>query len=84
MEAGAGGAGESVRIVSQAEFQKILGEATLGSEPVETPASYLGVWYKRHDGAVVGVRFGSYCGVLVEVIESSDASIFRSMKICVL
>jgi hypothetical protein len=65
------GAGMEVRTVSRAEFDRVLRELTDGATELAPPRSnYKGLWYRRADGTIIGVRRSDGSGLTIDIIDS--------------
>ncbi len=63
-------AGEDIRIVSPAEFETIRTNLMVGARQIEADAGYNGVWYKRQDGSIFGLRLSAESGLTLDVIRA--------------
>ena len=73
-----GSARPGIRTVTKEEFQKLKAETLEGAS--ETPArpDYLGKWYRRPDGSIIGVRLSPKHGETLEVVKSIDKTILEN------
>jgi hypothetical protein len=73
--------GEKVRIVAPDEFENIRAELMGGARRVEPAARYDGVWYKREDGSIFGLRLNRDHGLTLDVIENTRSFIPNGFRI---
>ncbi len=64
-----------VRIVTPAEFETIRIELMGGAAWIPADPPYDGVWYRRHDDSVFGLRLSRIYGLTLDVIRSDDPGI---------
>jgi hypothetical protein len=70
-----------IRVVGPEEFESIRTELMGGARRIEPTAKYDGVWYKRDDGSIVGLRLSREHGLTLDVIESIRPSILNGIRI---
>ena len=70
-----------VRIVAPAEFEALRLDAMRGARQVEPDAGYRGVWYKREDGSIFGLRLSADHGLTLDVIRSDHPIIRPGFKV---
>lgn len=70
-----------VRMVTPAEFDRIHNELLAGAQRTRADASYNGVWFRRHDGFVIGLRFSEQYGLTLEVIRSNHPTVRPNLKV---
>lgn len=76
-----GRASIGTRTVSQAEFRDLLDTLSLGAQPVPVPLGYRGLWYRRQDGSVFGLRRSEQNGMTIDVIQTSHPAINNGDKV---
>ena len=72
---------QKVRIVSPAEFENIRTELMGGARRIEPSARYDGVWYKREDGSIFGLRLSRDYGLTLDVIEGIRPPVVNGIRI---
>ena len=70
-----------VRIVTPAEFETLRIEAMGGARQIEADAEYNGVWYKREDGSIFGLRLSADHGLTLDVIRSDHPIVKPGFKV---
>jgi len=75
------GAGPDARTVTPAEFENIRTNLMVGARQVEPDARYEGVWYKREDGAIFGLRLSADQGLTLDVVQSNHPLIRDGLRI---
>lgn len=70
-----GRASGGTRTVTRPEFSDLLEALSRNAQPVPSPRSYEGLWYRRPDGSVFGVRRSKDNGITIDVIRSNHRSI---------
>ena len=75
------GAGENVRTVTPAEFESLRLGLMRGSRLIEADREYDGVWYKRPDGSIFGLRLSRDHGLTLDIIEGNDPVIPHNLRI---
>jgi hypothetical protein len=73
--------GENIRTVNPAEFETIRTNLMVGARQIEADAEYRGVWYKREDGAIFGLRLSAEHGLTLDVIRSSHPDVRQGFKV---
>jgi len=74
-------AGENIRTVNPAEFENIRTNLMVGARQIEPDSRYDGVWYKREDGAIFGLRLSAEHGLTLDVIRSSHRDVPQAFKV---
>lgn len=74
-------AGESIRTVNPAEFETIRTNLMVGARLIEPDSRYDGVWYKREDGGIFGLRLSAEHGLTLDVIRSNHPDVPRDFKV---
>lgn len=69
------------RAVSSSELNDLLEALTPGSQIVQPPPGYLGLWYRRPDGSISGVRRSEEHGITIEVIQHSHSTVRNGYKV---
>jgi len=72
---------ETTRTLAPGQFEEIRFELMGGARRVEPGADYDGVWYRRQDGSVVGLRMSRDHGLTLEVIESNHPLVNQRFKV---
>jgi hypothetical protein len=65
------GKNPKVSIVGRQEFDELLLELTRGAEEITPAEAYEGLWYRRADGTVFGLRRRRKSGLTIDIIDSS-------------
>jgi hypothetical protein len=60
------------RTLTPEEFVTFLRDITQNAAEFPTPASYQGLWYRKPNGEIAGVRFSSGSGLTVDIIRSNS------------
>ena len=76
-----GGAGDGIRTVSPRAFESMLEALSPGAQVVPSPSTYMGIWYRRPDGSVFGIRRSDEHGITFEVIRSNHPAIRNGDKV---
>jgi hypothetical protein len=76
-----GRASGGTRTVTRPEFSDLLEALSPNAQPVPSPRSYEGLWYRRPDGSVFGVRRSKDSGITIDVIRSNHPSIDNGDKV---
>lgn len=76
-----GRASEGTRTVTRAEFSELLESLSPDAQPIPSPRSYDGSWYRRRDGSVFGVRRSKDNGITIDVIRSNHPSVDNGEKV---
>ena len=66
---------------SPSEFNSLLEALTPGSQVIQSPPGYRGIWYRRPDGAIFGVRRSDDHGITVDVIQNNNPHIPNGYKV---
>jgi hypothetical protein len=74
------GGNSRVRTLNAEEFAKFLRNVTDGAVEIEGPLSYSGLWYRRTDGTIAGVRMSSRHGLTVDIVRSGSSRIPPKFK----
>lgn len=69
------------RTVTRPEFSDLLEALSPNAQPIHSPQSYDGLWYRRPDGSVFGVRRSKDNGITIDVIRSNNPSIDNGNKV---
>jgi hypothetical protein len=69
------------RTVTPDEFVQLHNNLKEGAVQIQTGAGYDGIWYKRSDGAVFGVRQSLDSGLTIDIIESGNSNVSRRFKV---
>lgn len=69
------------RTVTPSEFNHLLESLTPGSQIVQSPPGYQGLWYRRIDGSVFGVRQSEDHGITIDVIQYDNPHIPNGYKV---
>ena len=72
---------EATRTVTPGEFEEIRRELMGGTRRIEPDAGYNGVWYKRQDGLIFGLRLSADHGLTLDIIQGNDPVIPRGLRI---
>jgi hypothetical protein len=72
---------ERTRTVTSSTFNDLLDSLMPGSQMVPSPPGYRGLWYRRPDGSVFGVRRSEEHGVTIDVIQNKDPHIPNGYKV---
>ncbi|HEX2134967.1 MAG TPA: hypothetical protein VHG30_03555 [Microvirga sp.] len=75
------GAGPDTRTVTPSEFNEMLQALSPGAEVVPSPSAYMGVWYRRPDGSIFGVRRSEEHGMTFDVIRSNSPALDNGYKV---
>jgi hypothetical protein len=75
------GAAPSVRTATPEEFENIRTELMGGARRIEPDARYDGVWYKRQDGSMSGLRLSADHGLTLDVTRSDHPMIPDGFRI---
>jgi hypothetical protein len=75
------GADKNIRTVTPETFERIRTELMAGAQRIEPTARYDGVWYRREDGSIFGLRLSRDHGLTLDVIESTDPRIPDGFRI---
>ena len=75
------GAGDVIRTVPPQEFESMLEALSSGAQVVPSPSTYRGVWYRRLDGSVFGIRRSDEHGITFDVIRSNHPAIRNGDKV---
>ena len=59
-----------VSIVSRGEFDELLKGVVRGAEEITPAKTYQGLWYRRSDGTVFGLRRSKKNGLTIDIIDS--------------
>ena len=70
-----------IRIVAPDEFESIRTELMGGARRIDPALRYDGVWYRRDDGSIVGLRLSRDHGLTLEVIESIRSPVLDRIRI---
>ena len=71
----------TTRTVTTPNFNKMLEELSPGAKIVSSPPAYGGVWYRRPDGSIFGVRRSEEHGITFDVIENDHPLIRSGFKV---
>jgi hypothetical protein len=64
------------------EFKRLLRELPRDATAIETPLSYKGIWYRRHDGTVIGIRRSEKHGLTIDIIDAlGDPSLGKKLRL---
>jgi hypothetical protein len=72
---------ERTRTVTSSEFNSLLEALTPGAQIVQSPPGYRGLWYRRPDGSIFGVRRSEQNGITVDVIQNNHPDIRNGYKV---
>ena len=75
------GADPKVRTVSRADFDALLEQLSVGTNPTQARPGYDGHWFARPDGSIFGVRRSVSHGITMDVIRSNNPKIPNSVKV---
>jgi hypothetical protein len=75
------GGDSDVRTVAPASFDRIRNDLLTGTQQTRADAGYNGVWFRRRDGSVIGLRLSEQHGLTLEVIESNHRSVGPNFKV---
>jgi hypothetical protein len=59
------------------EFRRLLQELPRDAVEIETPPRYKGIWYRRHDGTIIGIRRSEKHGLTIDLIDTLDDPVVR-------
>jgi len=59
-----------VSVVSRGEFDELLKGLVRGAEEITPAETYQGLWYRRSDGTVFGLRRSKKNGLTIDIIDS--------------
>jgi hypothetical protein len=76
-----GRASGGTRTVTRQEFGELLEALSPDAQPIPSPRSYDGLWYRRTDGSVFGIRRRKDNGITIDVIRSNHPSIRDGEKV---
>jgi filamentous hemagglutinin len=57
--------------IGTSEFESVRIELMGGARQIEADTGYKGVWYKRQDGSIFGLRLSTGHGLTLDVIQSN-------------
>jgi len=72
---------ERTRTVTIWEFDNLLEALTPGSQSVQPPVGYRGLWYRRPDGTVFGVRRSENHSITIDVIQNRHPDVRNGYKV---
>lgn len=72
---------ETTRTVTPLKFNELLEALTPGSQIVRSPVGYRGLWYRRPDGAIFGVRRSEDHGITIDVIQNNHPDVVNGYKV---
>ncbi len=72
---------DRTRTVTSSEFDSLLEALTPGSQVVQSPVGYRGLWYRRPDGSIFGVRRSEENGITVDVIQNNHPILRSGYKV---
>jgi hypothetical protein len=75
------GAGERIRTLDSTEFDRLQRELIEGAKEVAAPMGYVGKWYQRADGTIIGMRDSVGSGPTIEVIEGRSSGLKNGYKV---
>jgi hypothetical protein len=76
------GAGDEIRTVSTAEFDRLLAQLMKDAQNIPPPSlTFPGQWYRRSDGTIFSVRISERHGVTIDIVRSNDPLILRPLKV---
>lgn len=75
------GATSEIRTVTTQDFAKIQTDLLIGASPIPAAPGYIGTWYQRRDGTIVGIRLSQESGITIDVIQSNVPSIPNGFKV---
>src|SRR5215213_5641516 len=76
-----GGPGQGVRTVTPPEFDSMLEALSPGAQVVPSPSTYMGVWYRRPDGSVIGIRRSEEHGITFDIIQNNHPFLRNGYKV---
>ena len=75
------GAGDEVQTLPSRDFKKLETQLLDGAQQVPSPPDYMGTWYRRFDGMVIGVRQSPDHGTTIEVIQGMTSGLPNGYKV---
>ena len=75
------GVDDNIRTVSRPQLEQLKDQVLSGAKETAAPPDYLGKWYSRPDGTIIGVRESTTSGTTIDVIKSNDPLLRPGYKV---
>jgi hypothetical protein len=75
------GAGADAWTVRPSTFRDLLEAVSPGAQIVPSPAAYRGLWFRRPDGSIVGLRRSEKHGITLDIIQNNHPTIGNGYKV---